>query len=94
MKILGQVLLGIISGIAAWLIAEAIGFYIFGSNVLQITTTVIYAIIGVSVALLYVDYKKWVLLGVYIFSFIFTYPPVVLLIINIIGCAVGQCLIF
>ena len=93
MKILREILLGIVSGIVAWFIAQSIGYYVFGTTALQITTTIIYAFIGLGVAGIYIYYKKWIALSAYAFCFILTYPPVVLLILSVIGCAIGQCLV-
>jgi hypothetical protein len=93
MRIIREILLGILSGIVAWFIAQSIGYYVFGTTALQITTTIIYAIIGVSVTGIYIYYKKWIALGAYVFCFILTYPPVILVILSVIGCAIGECLV-
>jgi hypothetical protein len=91
MRTIGEIVFGIVSGVAAWFISESIGYYVFGANALQISTTIIYTIISLSVALVFVVLKKWIALGVYIVVVIFTYPPVVLLLLGVIGCAIGQC---
>jgi hypothetical protein len=91
MKTLGQILLGVVFALAVCVLVNAMGYAFLDPARIGNYLDLLYIVACICVLIPLILKKRWVSAGTFAFSAFCFFPPVVLFILIVIGCAISQC---